>query len=73
MSNLRFEVVIIGFNKGERSIYTVASLHGEHKAVAMAVSAHIAAPKHHRIYKVGVTTVAGNSPLSTDLVDRMEW
>ncbi len=73
MDSLRFEVVLVGFNESERSVFTVASLHGVHKAVAMATSAHIARPKHHRIYKVEVREIAGTSPSTTDLVDRMEW
>jgi hypothetical protein len=72
MSNLRFEVVISGFNS-ERSVYTAASLLGAYKAVAMATSAHVSKPKHHRVYKVEVSETTGTTPSKTDLVDRMEW
>lgn len=71
--SLGFKVVISGFNDGERSVYTAASLHGAYKAVAMAARAHVVKPKHHRIYKVEVSELPGRSSLSTDLVDRMEW
>jgi len=73
MQSLRFEVVMMGSNKGEKSVYTVASLHGPYKAVAMATSAHESKSKPHRIHKVEVNEIPGDSPLGSDLVDRLEW
>lgn len=73
MGSLRYEVAIEGANEGGRSVYTVASQHGVHKAVAMAATAHVAKERHHRIFRVEVRELDGSSLLRTDLVDRMEW
>lgn len=69
---LRYEIAICGFD-GERTLYTVSSRFGVHKAVAMAASAHLAEPRHHGMYRVEARELPDRSLGATDLVDRMEW
>ena len=72
MNPLRYQVILSDFDHQTQTCYTVATLLGEHKAVAMATAAHLATPKHHKVYKVTVKPLAGEMQ-PHDLVDRMEW
>ena len=69
---LRYEIAICGFD-GERTPYAVSSRFGIHKAVAMAVNAHLARPHPHGMYRVEARELPERSLGATDLVDRMEW
>ena len=71
-STIRYKVTFELLHPHDSASYEVCSLHGEHKAIVIATSKHMASNKG-RILSVKVEPLEGTRPAGTDLIDRMEW
>lgn len=69
---LRYQVTF-GLLDGTTRVYTVATLHGEAKAVVLATRQHHGMPSPGHVVAAEVLPLPGEKPASTDLIDRYEW
>ncbi len=69
---IRFKVTFDLLHPYDTVSYEICSLGGANKAIVIATQKHSANGKGH-ILSAEVTELAGEKPVGTDLMDRMEW